>query len=119
VEMVNATTGDGRFLGATLTQSKSNEIPAACLVLREQDLLGKIVIADALHTNFQTAQQILHEQGADDVLTVKGNQPEIQKTLASLFKPGFFPLDPRSGPKSSARSLIAAGPKSDLWICWR
>ena len=90
VEMVNATTGDGRFLGATLTQSKSNEIPAARLVLREQDLLGKIVIADALHTNFQTAQQILHEQGADYVLTVKGNQPEIQKTLASLFKNQAF-----------------------------
>lgn len=90
VEMVNATTGAGRFVGATITESKSNEIPAARLVLKTLDLKGKIVIADALHTNFETAQQILHEQGGDYLLTVKGNQPVIQKTLASLFEKQAF-----------------------------
>jgi hypothetical protein len=90
VEMVNATTGQGRFLGATLTQDKSNEIPAARVVLRDLDLLGKIVIPDALHTNVQNGQQIHHEQGGDYLFTVKGNQPEIKKTLASLFEKQTF-----------------------------
>ena len=55
-------------------------------------LLGKIVVADALHTQTQTAQQILYEQGGDYLLTVKGNQPTLQKTLESLFvKQAFSP----------------------------
>lgn len=92
VEMVNATTGHGRFLGSIMTPDKSNEIPAARAVLKTQDLTGKIVIADALHTNFETAQQILHHQGGDYLLTVKGNQPELQKTLQNLFaEQGFSP----------------------------
>lgn len=90
VEMVNATTGAGRFVGAVMTAPQSNEIPAARLVLKTLDLTGKIVIPDALHTNFETAQQILHEQGGDYLMTVKGNQPVIQKTLARLFEKQAF-----------------------------
>jgi hypothetical protein len=56
VEMVNATTGTGRFLGATMTPDKTNEVPAARQVLKTLDLRGKTVVADALHTNRQTAQ---------------------------------------------------------------
>jgi hypothetical protein len=99
VEMVNATTGSGRFLASTMTPEKSNEIPAARAVLKTQDLAGKIVIADALHTNFQTAQQILHQQGGDYLLTVKGNQPELKKTLENLFaERGFSPEGQRAHP---------------------
>jgi hypothetical protein len=85
LEMVNATTGTGRFLGATVTPDKSNEISAARTVLKTLDLGGKTVIADALHTNRPTAQQILYEQGGEYLLTVKGNQPDLQKTLDQLF----------------------------------
>jgi hypothetical protein len=85
VEMVNATTGGGRFLGGRITPDKTNEIPAARHVLQTLDLSGKMVIADALHTNRETAQQILYEQGGDYLLSVKGNQPDLQKTLETLF----------------------------------
>ncbi|MGH8336655.1 MAG: Druantia anti-phage system protein DruA, partial [Gammaproteobacteria bacterium] len=51
VEIVNAVDSQGRFLGSVLTQSKSNEIPAARQLLRGQELLDKIVLTDALHTN--------------------------------------------------------------------
>lgn len=85
VEMVNATTGGGRFLGATMTPDKTNEIPAARQVLQTLELNGKTVVADALHTNRETAQQILYEQGGDYLLTVKGNQPDLQKTIEALF----------------------------------
>lgn len=90
VEMVNAVSGTGRFLGGVLTAAKSNEIPAARQVLRQLDLTGKTVLADALHTNVATAQQILYEQGADYVMTVKGNQPTLRKTLADLFTQRAF-----------------------------
>ncbi len=90
VEMVNASTGRGRFLGATMTADKSNEIPAARQVLQQLDLSGKTVVADALHTNRDTAHQILYEGGGDYLLTVKGNQPELQQTLKTLFAQDAF-----------------------------
>lgn len=92
VEIVNAVNSTGRFLGSVLTDSKSNEIPAGRRLLLQQDLVGKIVLADALHTQDETAQQILHQQGGDFMLTVKGNQLTVQKTLESLFaKQAFSP----------------------------
>jgi hypothetical protein len=85
VEIVNAVDSQGRFLGSVVTPSKTNEIPAARLVLREQDLIDKIVLSDALHTNHETAQQILFEGGGDYLMTVKGNQPTLHQTLETLF----------------------------------
>ena len=89
-EIVNAVDGNGRFLGAEVTQAKSNEIPAARLVLGRLDLNGKVVLADALHTQVQTAQQILHQQGGDYLFTVKANQPTLFKTLENLFEQQDF-----------------------------
>jgi hypothetical protein len=91
VEMVNATTGAGRYLGGVITPRKRSEIGAARQLLRSQDLVGKTVLTDALHTNEATAKQILFEQGGDYVMTVKGNQPTMQKTLETLFAQQDFP----------------------------
>ena len=92
VEMVNAVSGSGEYLGGLITPSKSSEVPAARQLLGGQDLVGKTVVADALHTNEETAKQILYEQGGDYVMTIKRNQPTIQKTLETLFaKQGFSP----------------------------
>ena len=92
LEIVNALDSQGRFMGSVLTQSKSNEIPAARVLLRGQELLDKIVLADALHTNQETAQQILFEGGGDYLMTVKANQPTLHKNLENLFnKQGFSP----------------------------
>jgi len=91
VEMVNATNGRGQYLGGLLTPAKSNEIPAARDVLRTLDLIKKIVLADAAHTQVETAQQILFDQGGDYLLTVKANQPTVQETLRHLFERQAFP----------------------------
>jgi hypothetical protein len=92
VQIVNAVDSQGRFLGSVLTDSKSNEIPAARQLLGGQDLLGKILVADALHTQDETAQQILFEGGGDYLLTVKGNQSTLETRLANLFvKQSFSP----------------------------
>jgi len=90
VEIVNAVDSQGRFLGSVVTQSKSNEIPAARQLLRGQDLLGKILVADAMHTQVETVQQILFEGGGDYLLTVKGNQLTLHETLEKLCVRGPF-----------------------------
>jgi Domain of unknown function (DUF4338)/Transposase DDE domain len=90
VELVNAVDGQGRFLGSVVTELKSNEIPAARQLLRGQDLVGKILVADAKHTNDETGQQILYEGGGDYLLTVKGNQSTVESTLKKLFEKQSF-----------------------------
>jgi hypothetical protein len=92
VEIVNAVDSQGRFLGSVVTPAKTNEIPAARQLLRGQDLRGKIVIADAMHTQDETGQDILFEGGGDYLLTVKGNQTTLETTLQNLFRQqGFSP----------------------------
>jgi hypothetical protein len=90
VEIVNAVDCRGRFLGSVITESKSNEIPAARQLLGGQDLLGKILVADAMHTQDETAQQILFQGGGDYLLTVKGNQSTLETNLKTLFEKQSF-----------------------------
>lgn len=85
LEIVNAVNGSGRFLGSVVTPSKTNEITAGRQLLRTLDLTGKIALTDALHTQVETAQQILYEQGGDYLMTVKGNQETVETTLEKLF----------------------------------
>ena len=60
-------------------------------------------MADALHTQNETAQQILYEQGGDYLMTVKGNQPTVQKTLEKLFKKQpFSPSTHETDPSDEA-----------------
>ena len=60
VELVSAFgVQSGRWMGTVCTKSKSNEIPAARELLGRLDLVGKTVVADALHTQVETARQIV------------------------------------------------------------
>jgi hypothetical protein len=93
VELVSAFgLESGRWLGTVCTESKSNEIPAGRELLEKIDVAGKTVVADALHTQQETARQILFEGGGDYVLTVKGNQKCLQETMSGLLaEPPFSP----------------------------
>jgi hypothetical protein len=105
VEMVNATSGQGQYLGGVITEDKSNEIPAARQLLKTLDLANKVVLSDALHTQVETGQQILFEQGGDFLLTVKGNQPTLEKTLQNLFERQVFsPTELSAAPGTQARA---------------
>jgi hypothetical protein len=105
VEMVNATNGRGQYLGGLMTAAKSNEIPAARQLLGRLDLAGKIVLSDAAHTQVETGQQILFEQGGDYLMTVKANQKTLQTTLQTLFeKQGFSPSGLAAPPSVAARA---------------
>ena len=103
VELVSAVNGAGRWLGTVAVKAGSNEIPAARALLNKVALQGQTTLADALHTQTQTVQQILFEGGGDYVLTVKANQQELVQTLATLLTPGKFSpsahaADPRADP---------------------
>jgi predicted transposase YbfD/YdcC len=68
--------------------------------LAKLDVVGQIVVADAAHTQVETAKQILYDQGADYLLTVKENQKGLFTTLATLltkqrFSPSTDPAHPR------------------------
>ena len=65
-------------------QDKTNEIPVAQELLPHLALRGRVVTADALHTQTALAQLFL-DQGAAYLFTVKDNQPRLHAELAAYF----------------------------------
>jgi hypothetical protein len=93
----------GRWLGTIAVADKSNEIPAAQALLDRQNLEGKLVVLDAMHTQDVTAQKIVFERGGDYVLTVKKNQETLYETLgkklqAQPFSPSAHEGNPGPAP---------------------
>ena len=76
----------GRWMGTEAVEAGSNEIPAVQRLLARTDLFGKTGVLDALHTQVETAQQIVTDCGGDYALTVKGNQKGIGETLQQLWE---------------------------------
>lgn len=108
VELVSAVNGAGRWLGTVAVAQGSNEIPAVREQLAKVALPGKTVLADALHTQVETAQQVLFEGGGDYLLTVKDNQKQLVQTLATLLTPGKF-----SPSAHNADARLHAGTQSE------
>lgn len=63
---------------------KEGEIKAAPKLLRGLDLRGKVVAADALHTQRELSAQIL-AAGGDYLFLVKDNQPTLKAEIELLF----------------------------------
>ncbi|EKD88905.1 MAG: hypothetical protein ACD_34C00281G0002 [uncultured bacterium] len=70
---------------------KSNEIPAVPKLLAGLDLQGKVVTADALHTQTGAGRYFVEQKNADYFFTAKGNQPTLKNDIASLFTEDFPP----------------------------
>ena len=105
LELVSAVDGQGRWLGTVPVAAGSNEIPAARQLLGKLSLEDKTTLGDALHTQTETAQQILFEGGGDYALTVKENQKELVQTLSTLLRPGAFsPSAHDADPRPDART---------------
>jgi hypothetical protein len=82
--------------GITIAQkevpAKSNEIPSAIPLLEQLDLKGKVVTADALHTQHDLARFLVQEKQADYCFTVKDNQSDLKEAIAYLgLNEGFPP----------------------------
>jgi hypothetical protein len=75
----------GRWMGTEAVAAGSNEIPAIQRLLARTDLTGKTAVMDALNTQQETSRQVVQDCGGDYVLTVKGNQKGIGRTLDQLW----------------------------------
>lgn len=91
--VVTAITAPGlHYLGSEVVAEKSNEIPAVRQLCQRLDLTGRLVSLDALHTQTQTARDLVLTHGGDYLLTVKGNQPSVQQAVQAQVPPiPFFP----------------------------
>ena len=87
--------------GITLAQreipAKTNEIPEIKPLLDPLPLQGRVVTADALHTQRETARFLVEDKQAHYLFTVKENQPTLYNDLMALESAHFSPLrrDPR------------------------
>lgn len=72
------------YLGSAIVDTKTNEIPGARALFKKLDLDGRKVSLDALHTQTQTARELVLEHGADFLLTVKDNQPTLRANIEKL-----------------------------------
>ena len=77
---------EGLVLRQVAVAEKSNEIPAAPHALEGLDLQGKVVTADALHTQRELSQAVV-AAGADYVWIAKENQPAVRRDIVQLFQP--------------------------------
>lgn len=80
-------------MGSAVVDKKTNEIPIARQLFPKLDLEGRFVSLDALHTQTETALDLVQEHGAHYTLTVKDNQPGIHDTIKKLLPeiPAAFP----------------------------
>jgi len=90
------------YLGSAIVDTKTNEIPVARQLFSKIELEGRLVALDALHTQDQTARDLVLEHGADYALTAKDNQPTLRKNIEKLIPvppTGFSPsgTDARAG----------------------
>jgi len=96
LELVSAVNGSGRWLGTVAVKQGSNEIPAARDLLGKVSVENKTTLADAIHTQIETAQQILFEGGGDYALTVQRKPEGTGPNHRDAPDPErFFPLDSR------------------------
>jgi len=91
---------------------KENEIPAARRLLQRLSIAGRLVSLDALHTQHQTAAQLVLGNGADYLFTLKANQDGLLDTAQTLVPSGFFPSGPASqGPPHRPHPGEKPGPR--------
>lgn len=82
--------GGGEVLAQEMIDEKSNEIKAAEPLLDKIDIRGKVITADAIHTQVSLAEYIKKRQ-ADYVFIVKENQGNLKKDIEALEDSDFSP----------------------------
>jgi len=86
IHIVSAWATENRLvLGQVKTEEKSNEITAIPELLRVLELKGCIVTIDAMGCQREIVKQIV-DQGADYVISLKGNQGTLHKEVELLFQ---------------------------------
>jgi hypothetical protein len=95
----------GLTLGQTDVGEKTNEIPCAQTLLAGLLLEGRIFTMDALLTQRAVAATIV-AGGGDYVMTVKGNQPQLQADIQTVFvTPPSSSRPPARRPRRPTRAM--------------
>ena len=85
----------GHVSGTVLNQGeiadKASELKAVKPLLDPLPLAGRVVTADALHTQTETARYLVEDKQAHYLLTVKDNQPTLKADIESLCLEAFPP----------------------------
>jgi hypothetical protein len=81
----------GRVHGVQPVKPATNEITAARQLIDRCELEGRLVSLDAIHTQAETARQLVLDKGADYLLTLKENQATLLQTAQTLVPGDFFP----------------------------
>jgi len=90
--LVNFVTGHQRLVEQVAVPQNTNEEAAVAAHLPKLDLAGLCLTADAAHTTRANARQLTQGNGADYLLSLKGNQPKAlakaRQLLTGAFPPG-------------------------------
>ena len=78
-------------IGQVQVDSKSNEITAFRPLLEPLDLEGKVVTADAMHTQVKNALFLVEDKKADYLFQVKQNQGSLFESIRNLPPEVFTP----------------------------
>ena len=92
----------------------TNEITQAGTLLDTVKILGGepgLVTLDAAHTQRETAETIAGKPGRDYLMTVKGNQPSLQRAVFDKMLP-LLPGSPHHVTEEHSRGRIKK------WSCW-
>lgn len=110
------------YLGSAVVDEKTNEIPVAQQeLIPPLDLEDRLVSLDALHTQDQTARQVVMEAGGHYLLTVKNNQPTLRANIdkkVSAPRADFPPstADAHSSPHARTEQRARRKPRPALGL---
>jgi hypothetical protein len=82
---------EGIVINQRETDKKSNEITAFIPLLEPLDIEGKIITADAMHTQTKNANFLVEEKNADYILPVKQNQGALFQRVSTIDAEDFSP----------------------------
>ena len=90
--LVNFVTDQQQLVGQVAVPQNTNEEAAVAAHFPTMDLAGVCLTADAAHTTKANARQLTQSNGADYLMSLKGNQPhalaKAQQLLLGAFSPG-------------------------------
>jgi len=94
--LVNFITGDQQLVEQVAVPQNTNEEAAVAAHLPKMDLAGICVTADAAHTTKANARQLTQGNGADYLMSLKGNQPHALAKARQLLSGAFPPCSPHA-----------------------
>jgi hypothetical protein len=89
--LVNIITGNQRLVEQVAVPQNTNEEAAVAAHFPNMDLAGICITADAAHTTKANARQLTQGNGADFLMSLKGNQPHALAKAQQLLTGSFPP----------------------------